>query len=125
MRLVGIALLQVFVMLICLVLIWFFLALPSHARDLDGQYANSPNHEWFARQHNKQHTSCCEIADGHHLDDADWKADDKGNYWVHIDGEWRQVPDDAVINPKDRPVNYAVVWIYHGVIYCFMPGAGV
>lgn len=114
--------------ILSLALIWFFLALPSrhvYARDMDGKYASSPNHEWFASQKNNNNVSCCEIADGHHLDDADWKADDKGNYWIRINGDWREVPDYAVINPKNRPVDYAVVWIYQDQIYCFMAGAGM
>ena len=108
-------------------IVWFFLSLPSHARDLTGQYANSPNKEWFASQHNNRNVSCCEVADGHHLDDTNWKADQNGDYWVkdkELGPDWVKVPDYAIINPKDRPVDYAVVWIYGGTIYCFMAGAG-
>lgn len=102
-------------------IVWFFLSLPGHATGFE----NSPNHQWFANQKNQNNTSCCEIADGHHLDDADWKSDDKGNYWVRIESKWREVPNYAVINPKNRPVDYAVVWIYNDTIYCFMAGAGM
>jgi len=66
----------------------------------------------------------CEIADGHRVDDADWKSDDAGHYQVRLDGKWIPVPDAAVINPHDRPIDYAVVWIWRGEILCFMPGSG-
>ncbi len=96
----------------------------SSARDLDGHWANSPNKAWFARQKNNDGVLCCDAADGKRLEDADWKADAQGHYWVKLDGDWREVPDHAVINPKNRPVDYAVVWIFAGQIFCFMAGAG-
>lgn len=106
-------------------IVWFFLSLQVHARDLDGQYANSPNHDWFASQKNQNGTSCCDVADGHRVEDADWKSDSDGHYWVRLEEKWVIVPDQAVINPKHRPVDYAVVWIYNGVIFCFMVGTGI
>ncbi len=96
----------------------------SRARDLNGQWADSPNKAWFARQKNQNNVLCCDAADGKRLEDADWKADEQGHYWVRLEGEWKQVPDSAVITPKDRPVDYAVVWIFMGQIFCFMAGAG-
>lgn len=110
--------------ILSVLIVWFFLKLPGYSRDLDGEYANSPGHSWFEKQKNQNGTSCCEVADGRRVDDADWKADDKGNYWVRISGNWIEVPEQAVINPRNRPVDYAVVWIYNGTIMCFMAGAG-
>ena len=67
------------------------------------------------------------MADGHRVNDADWKTDANG-YLVKIEGQWVKVPEAAVINPKDRPIDYAVVWyMKYGdriTIWCFMAGAG-
>jgi hypothetical protein len=67
-----------------------------------------------------------------------WKPEEveydmKGNkYRVKIDGEWYEVPPDAVVDVPNR-FGFAVVWYYrswlNGVkpsvsIRCFIPGAG-
>lgn len=114
------------VIVFCCILMMFFMALPvrhSYGRDLNGQYDNDPNHSWFERQKNQAGGLCCEIADGHRIEDADWGWKD-GHYWIRLDGKTFIVPDEAVIDPKDRPVDYAVVWIWNGKITCFMSGAG-
>lgn len=126
MRLVGIALIQVFAMLICLVLIWFFLALPTHARDLDGKYSNNPLHAWFDSLRSGKGL-CCSFADGEQINDVDWETKD-GHYRVRLDGQWFDVPDDAVITEPNK-FGPAVVWPirYDGKVQdirCFMPGAG-
>jgi hypothetical protein len=51
------------------------------------------------------------------VDDADWKSDGAGHYQVRLDGKWIAVPDSAVINPHDRPIDYVVVWIW-GARFC-------
>ena len=97
----------------------------------DGRYANSPNKEWFQEQHNQNKIPCCETADGHRLDDADWKSDAQGNYLVKIEGAWYPVPPEAVINPITRPIDYAIVWYQNPIgnlklhIWCFMAGTGM
>jgi len=91
---------------------------------LAGGHIDDPNHVWFEHQHDSAGRPCCEIADGHQVDDADWKSDGAGHYQVWLDGKWIAVPDAAVINPPDRPIDYAVVWIWRGEILCFMPGSG-
>ena len=93
-------------------------------RAVAGGHIDDPNHAWFEHQRNSAGKPCCEIADGHRVDDADWKSDGAGHYQVRLDGKWIPVPDAAVINPHDRPIDYAVVWIWHGEILCFMPGSG-
>jgi hypothetical protein len=89
-----------------------------------GGHNDDPNHDRFERQRNSAGKSCCQIADGHRVDDADWKSDGAGHYQVGLDGKWIPVPDAAIINPHDRPIDYAVVWIWHGEILCSMPGSG-
>jgi len=89
-----------------------------------GGHIDDPNHVWFEHQRNSAGQPCCEIADGHQVDDADWKSDGTGHYQVRLEGKWIAVPDAAVINPSDRPIDYTVVWIWHGETLCFMPGGG-
>jgi hypothetical protein len=83
-----------------------------------GGHIDDPNHSWFEHQRDSAGQPCCEIADGHRVDDTD------GHYQVRLDGKWIAVPDSAVINPRDRPIDYAVVWIWNSRILCFMPGSG-
>lgn len=73
---------------------------------------------------------CCSHADGTSLSDVDWKFANK-HYQVWIEGQWVDVPDEAVIKEPNRD-GATMVWpIYHralGVpvrieIRCFMPGA--
>jgi hypothetical protein len=69
---------------------------------------------------------CCSDADGYALSDPDWESKG-GHYRVRIDGQWIEVPDDAVITVPNR-VGRTMVWPirYPGqviFIRCFMPGA--
>jgi hypothetical protein len=98
------------------------------ARDADGRYANSPLHSWFESLHSGK-GPCCSDADGTALSDVDWEAKD-GHYRVRIEGQWWDVPDDAVITEPNR-AGRTMVWpvYYRSVdtslrveIRCFMPG---
>lgn len=103
------------------------------ARD-DGKYANSPLKAWFD-QLASQRRLCCSFADGFSLADVDWDVQcatvagvEQCRYRVRVDGDWLDVPDDAVVTEPNRH-GRAVVWPYKdtsGVtqIRCFMPGAG-
>jgi len=68
---------------------------------------------------------CCSVADGTAIADADWEST-RGHYRVRIEGEWYDVPDDAVITEPNR-VGRTMVWPIKGwggmTIRCFMPGA--
>ena len=60
------------------------------------------------------------------ISDADWESGN-GHYRVRIDGEWVNVPDEAVITEPNR-IGRTMVWpIRDGVgglyIRCFMPGS--
>ncbi len=99
------------------------------ARDLDGRYAASPLKEWFDQLRSKK-GPCCSDADGSAVSDADWKSKD-GRYQVFLEGDWRDVPDEAVITEPNR-AGRTMVWpvIYRGLgapvrvdIRCFMPGS--
>ncbi len=98
----------------------------GHARDR-GQYANA-NPElkaWFEGLRSGK-GPCCSDADGSAVSDVDWEVGN-GHYRVRIDGDWVDVPDNAVITEPNR-IGRTMVWpIRDGVggvyIRCFMPGS--
>jgi len=95
------------------------------ARDR-GQYANS-NPElkaWFDSLKSGK-GPCCSDADGTALSDVDWESHG-GHYRVRIEGDWVDVPEEAVITEPNR-VGRTMVWPIRGylgvTIRCFMPGS--
>jgi len=110
-------------------LILVLLLTPAAARD-DGRYAQSPLKGWFDGLRSGK-GPCCSDADGYAVSDPDWEMRD-GKYRVRIDGNWIDVPDDAVITEPNR-AGKTMVWplyTYTGGepktlygIRCFMPGA--
>ena len=96
---------------------------PALARD-DGRYANSPLGEWFDHLASGKGL-CCSFADGYVVDDPDWESND-GHYRVHIEDEWVDVPDDAVINVPNK-FGRTMLWPMRDgkglTIRCFMPGS--
>jgi len=102
------------------ILIW-----PALARD-DGRYANSDLKPWFDGL-KSQNGLCCSVADGVSVKDVDWEARD-GRYRVRLNGEWLDVPDDAVVTEPNR-YGPAIVWPIvdatgKTVVRCFIAGAG-
>ena len=97
---------------------------PGEARDPDGRYANSPLKQWFDSLRSGK-GPCCSDADGSAVSDVDWESKG-GHYRVRIDGEWHDVPEDAVITEPNR-VGRTMVWPIRGYqglsIRCFMPGS--
>jgi hypothetical protein len=100
----------------------------ADARDLDGRYAGSALKEWFDSLRSGK-GPCCSDADGTALSDVDWEAKD-GHYRVRIEGQWWDVPDEAVISEPNR-AGRTMVWpVFYGSsnsttrvdIRCFMPG---
>ena len=93
------------------------------ARD-DGRYANSPLKPWFDSLSSKKGL-CCSDADGSVVSDVDWESK-SGHYRVRIDGEWHDVPEDAVITEPNL-AGRTMVWPIRGYqglsIRCFMPGS--
>lgn len=94
------------------------------ARDLDGRYANSPLHDWFNHLASGK-GMCCSLADGETVADPDWDSK-AGHYRVRLEGEWVDVPDEAVITEPNRD-GRTMVWPMHNdgliTIRCFMPGS--
>ena len=96
----------------------------GHARDPDGRYAHSPLKQWFDTLKSGK-GPCCSDADGSAVSDADWESRN-GRYRVRVEGDWVDVPEDAVITEPNR-VGRTMVWPIRGylglTIRCFMPGA--
>ena len=110
----------------CAVLLLAFVSDLGHARDPDGRYAKS-NPElkaWFDGLRSGK-GPCCSDADGTAVSDVDWESAN-GHYRVRLDGEWVDVPDEAVITEPNR-VGRTMVWPIRGylgiTIRCFMPGS--
>ena len=104
----------------------------------DGQYNNVPDNirSWFKSVRSPHGIPCCDMSDGHRTayDMRSCIAREDGRsplcYWVPIEGEWRQVPPEAIVYNAGNPVGEAVVWyVQQGAnsfhIRCFVPGGGV
>jgi hypothetical protein len=93
------------------------------ARD-DGRYADSPLKSWFDSLRSAKGL-CCSDADGSVVSDVDWESKD-GHYRVRLDGQWIDVPDDAVITVPNL-AGRTMVWPLKGAsgisIRCFLPGS--
>ena len=101
-------------------------ATPALARD-DGRYAGSALKSWFDQLASRKGL-CCSFADGWAIEDADWDVAG-GHYRVRIEGQWVDVPDEALVTVPNR-FGRAVVWPTRDEtgaigIRCFMPGSGV
>jgi hypothetical protein len=95
----------------------------ADARD-DGRYAGSPLKSWFDSLRSGK-GPCCSDADGSAVADVDWESKE-GHYRVRLDGQWIDVPDDAVITEPNR-AGRTMVWpVRDSVgtsIRCFLPGS--
>jgi len=112
--------------------VFFAISHPARATDHGQLGPMSPEvRAWAGTLENKLGQGCCSTADGWKPEEVEY--DTKGNkYRVRIDGEWYEVPSDAVLAGPNR-FGFAVVWYYrswlNGIapsvsIRCFMPGAG-
>src|SRR5579871_4176002 len=102
-----------------------FVPTPALARD-DGRFANSQLKPWFDKLASGKGL-CCSFADGVKVENVDWDTQD-GRYRVRLNGQWIDVPPEAVVTEPNR-FGPAVVWPYQDAagktqIRCFMPGAG-
>jgi hypothetical protein len=110
----------------CAVLLVIVASPNSKARDVDGRYAaqNPELHQWFEGLRSGK-GPCCSDADGSAVSDVDWETKD-GHYRVRIDGQWVDVPDEAVITEPNR-IGRTMVWPIRGylglTVRCFMPGS--
>lgn len=104
------------------VLIWALLGVRAHAHDLEHPELDN----WYMGLRSPGHGPCCDGSETTHLADVDWDSHD-GHYRVRLDGQWVDVPDDAVVTEPNRD-GRALLWAFKGssgwYIRCFMPGAG-
>jgi hypothetical protein len=79
---------------------------------------------WYESLHSGK-GPCCDGTGAKRVDDADWESKD-GHYRVRIDGEWVDVPNEAVV-PEPNRSGRTMVWPYylngHPKARCFMPGS--
>jgi len=117
-----IALWGVIVLATTVVLLVIFYLSTVHAHD-----HNRPDlNDWFKSLQSRKAGSCCDGSDAMRIDDPDW-TNDSGHYRVRLEGEWVDVPDNAVITEPNR-AGHALVWPYRqdgklNQIRCFAPGS--
>jgi len=103
----------------------------------EGAQLMEPYKEWITTQRDQYQNPCCDIGDGRPVDadmvtivDADhvrrthWRAHVTP---AHFPGEldhWVIVPDEKIIVGKN-PIGIPVLWLYHGLVQCFAPPAGL
>jgi hypothetical protein len=105
---------------ICSVVLLVFATGCARAHDREHTELNS----WYESLHSGK-GPCCDGSDATRVDDADWDTRE-GHYRVRIDGEWVDVPNDAVVDGPNR-AGRTMVWPYyldgHPKARCFMPGS--
>jgi len=108
----------------CLTLFWIAVR-PAHGHDHSRPSLNG----WFDSLRSGK-GPCCSNADGTVLSDVDWDSKD-GHYRVRIEGEWWDVPDEAVLKQPNE-AGPAMVWpmYYRAIgapvrieIRCFIVGS--
>jgi hypothetical protein len=83
---------------------------------------------WFNGLQSAGSGLCCHGREAKELDDSDWDTKD-AHYRVRLNGDWYDVPDNAVVKERNL-VGHALVWVYvhrYGempilTIRCFLPG---
>lgn len=99
---------------------------------LHHRFAHAHDHErpelddWYHGLHSAAGAWCCEGKEAIHLADIDWESKD-GHYRVHVDGQWWDVPEGAVISAPNRD-GRPLVWMNGGYqghtgVRCFMAGS--
>jgi hypothetical protein len=73
---------------------------------------------------------CCEGDEAHALSETEWRVSAEGHYQVFLEGDWRDVPDEAVVQGPNK-YGRVLVWYWNVVsdhtdvhIRCFLPAAG-
>ena len=74
----------------------------AHAKPPPGTDPTTPTAQWFKAQHSMDGSWCCDIADGHLLDDEDWRMKNS-TYEVRINGEWVAIPERQSVIPMAAP----------------------
>jgi hypothetical protein len=112
------------VAIICMAALWLLLAWinPALAHDHD-----RPGLDGWYQSLRSGKGPCCggPSIDATTLDGPDWETKD-GRYRVRLEGEWYDVPPEAVLTEPNKD-GRTLVWPMHNdgkvIIRCFMPGA--
>jgi hypothetical protein len=88
---------------------------------------------WLKDLKSTSNIPCCESDEAHALDEPDWRVSAEGHYQVFLEGDWRDVPNDAVVQGPNK-YGRVLVWyvvskdtegkVYSVYIRCFLPAAG-
>jgi hypothetical protein len=78
----------------------------GHTHDHENPELNN----WYESLHSGK-GPCCDGSDAKRVDDVDWESKD-GHYRVRIDGEWVDVPNEAVVDGPNR-AGRTMVWPYY------------
>lgn len=111
--------------IMAMVIVGFFACLAWHAAH--GHDANRPElNNWFMGLQSRAKWPCCDGSEALRLDDVDWRAKD-GHYQVRLEGEWVDVPDEAVVTEPNR-AGPTMVWPYRrdgklNRVRCFIVGS--
>lgn len=104
------------------VILLILLVSPSRAHD----HSRSELKPWFESLKSRAKASCCDGSDATRLDDIDWDSRD-GHYRVRLNGQWVDVPEDAVVDGPNQ-AGPAMVWPFFEMgaptgVRCFIPGS--
>lgn len=92
---------------------------------MGGVWAQNDLSDWFKNLRNSNGFPCCDYADGHRVEDPDYKENEDGTYEVldYKSGMWLHVDHDKILKGTNR-VGYAILWKNPNLenVYCFMPG---
>lgn len=95
-----------------------FLIKPAWGHDHNRPELNG----WMKGLHSKNNTWCCDGNDTDPIDDWDTKG---GHYRVKFQGQWYDVPDDAIVEGPNKS-GTPLLWMQKGWgevrPRCFMPG---
>lgn len=110
-------------MRIVAIIFFWMLLVAAYAKD-NGQFTDSPLKGWFAGLASKKGL-CCSFADGKVVQPEDWRRGENG-YQVQFNGQWLDVPPDAVVTTWNI-TSVAWLWPYYdgGLnphIRCFLAG---
>jgi hypothetical protein len=113
---------------IVIIIVWaaLMVSLGYCARVRAHDHARPELDKWFNELRSRM-GPCCSNNDGNAVLETDWATTKDGkHYRVLIDGEWYNVPDEAVIKEPNLD-GRTMVWPYYingkPIIRCFMPGS--
>jgi hypothetical protein len=97
----------------------------------DLAHAHDPKHpdldNWYKGLNSAAGGYCCDGREARSLDGSDWETKD-AHYRVRLDGNWYDVPENAVVKERNL-AGRALVWVHFGytssrvpTIRCFLPG---